>query len=242
MNKINSFYVNYIKAYGDAFWEIIYPEGITCVICKKSIYKEKYSLCKDCYSKIAFLDTGIWIQTSAIREAIPIRIFSVVKYNNASKKIIYRLKYNQETFMARMMAEMMMDYILKAGIMFNCIVAVPLHKKREKERGFNQAYLLAKYLSKGCNIPCIKNNLIRIRDTKVMHHLSRQSRQKNVEEAFYILDPVEFANKEILLIDDIVTTGATVEACCKILIEAGASSVKVLTLARRTKEEGKVWI
>ncbi|KAB3539680.1 ComF family protein [Alkaliphilus pronyensis] len=233
--KKSSIYGEYIKPYLDAFWQLIYPEGTGCIICKGSIETNNYSICNACFNRIVFYTPTSWMQITTSKP-FTTRVFSVIKYSNSSKQIIYRFKYNHETFIAKIMANMMIDYISKLDITFNALVAVPLHHTRQKIRGFNQADLLSKYISKGYNIPNIEKSLIRVKNTKVMHHLSREERRTNIAAAFQVINSNEIANKDVLLIDDIVTTGATIEACCRALINAGAKSVTALTFARRTKE------
>lgn len=239
MNKLKVFYSSYINPYVDAFWELLYPQGLNCISCKAPLRgDEKYSLCSSCFSKIHFYDKGRWIQIDSIEEGAFLRIYSPTEYSDITKRIVAKFKYNNETYLARVMAEIMMDYIYKEDIYFTTIAAVPLHPSKIRRRGFNQAYLLADHISILCNIPNIKEGLIRNKNTTAMHLLSKDERRKNVNNAFEVRRPQEFFNQHVLLIDDIVTTGATLEACFRMLLEAKAASVTAITFARRTKEEG----
>jgi ComF family protein len=111
------------------------------------------------------------------------------------------------------------------------ILPVPLHRSRERERGFNQAYILAKVLSRRYGVPILKGVLGRIRPTPPQTG-KRRERMRNVRGAFQVHYPERIRGQSILLIDDVYTTGATVNECAKVLMKAGARAVWVYTLAR----------
>jgi ComF family protein len=123
---------------------------------------------------------------------------------------------------------------VRMTIPLDIAIPVPLHKKRLRLRGFNQALLLAHGISEQFMIPLNYDNLIRIRYTRPQVELSGRDRAENVRGAFNLLRPAEVCEKRILLIDDVFTTGATMNECAKVLKDAGAASVTVLTLARTT--------
>jgi predicted amidophosphoribosyltransferase len=110
--------------------------------------------------------------------------------------------------------------------------AAPFHRKRLRHRGFNQALILAHGISERFSVPLLYDNLMRLRSTRPQVELSGPERRSNVQGAFGLVRPAEVRCKRILLIDDVFTTGATMNECAKVLKEAGAASVTVLTLAR----------
>ena len=112
------------------------------------------------------------------------------------------------------------------------IVPVPLHIRRLRERGFNQALLLARELSKQTGIPCEQRSLRKIKDTPFQTALKGRERRKNLKAAFRVKKTEEIEGKSVLLVDDVYTTGTTVNECARTLLEAGAATVGVLTLAR----------
>jgi ComF family protein len=112
------------------------------------------------------------------------------------------------------------------------VIPVPLHPRRLRQRGFNQALLLAYGMSTRNGIALDPNNLIRVRPTRPQVELSGQERVKNVAGAFAVRHPDMVANKHVLLIDDVYTTGATMNECAGVLKNAGAEQVTVCTLAR----------
>ncbi len=113
------------------------------------------------------------------------------------------------------------------------IISVPLHSEREKARGFNQAALLAQKLALASGLPLDNVSLVRTSHTE-RHRAGMDStdRRKTVDKAFHVVHPALVTGESVLLVDDVFTTGATVSSCAKILKEAGATDVFVLTVAR----------
>ena len=119
-----------------------------------------------------------------------------------------------------------------AGMRVDLLVPVPLHPRRERERGFNQAELLAGRLSRGFPARVARGVLVRRVATAPQSELAADDRQANVRDAFEIRRPDAVRSRHVLLVDDLLTTGATAGACADCLREAGAASVGVLTVAR----------
>jgi len=112
------------------------------------------------------------------------------------------------------------------------LMPVPLHSSRLREREFNQSLLLADRLNRRLGLPLSYGNLIRRRPTQSQTELTRSARLKNLRRAFFLLCPEEVSGKRILLVDDVFTTGTTVNECAKALRKASAADVYVCTLAR----------
>ena len=119
--------------------------------------------------------------------------------------------------------------------LFDVLIPVPLHKERLRERGFNQALLLVRELSRRTGIPYRKRVLQKKRPTVPQVKLSGVEREKGVRGAFHLLEKEEVEGKSILLVDDVYTTGATVNECARVLLAGGAKRVDVLTLAHAIK-------
>ena len=115
---------------------------------------------------------------------------------------------------------------------FDLILPVPLHRNRQRQRGYNQSQLLAEDLAKLMRVPLGGKNCVRVRDTQPQTGLRGSARRKNVRGAFAVPRPERVKGASILLIDDVLTTGATLDACAKALRQAGAEQVRALTLAR----------
>jgi len=149
---------------------------------------------------------------------------------------IHSLKYRERVHLAQDLAQWTLTQGEIPGFLpeVDMIIPVPLHPRRLKERGFNQSQLLGRVLAEELNIPCDPFALIRTKDTDPQVGLSEKERRKNVRGAFEIDQRREFLvrGKTLLLVDDVMTTGATVEECARTLKSAGAEKVYVLTMAR----------
>ena len=156
---------------------------------------------------------------------------SVAVHAGALRQAIHHLKYRRRRELAAPLGQMLFAYWQRAGLPGDLIIPVPLHASRQKERGFNQAGLLAGVLAESARLPLNETDLIRTRATPSQVGLGSAERRANVQGAFVWtgggLDGVR-----VLLIDDVCTSGATLEACALALREGGVDSVWALTLAR----------
>ena len=159
---------------------------------------------------------------------------ALVHYEGIMPEIISRFKYRGDTRLAKSLGDLLAGYE-DADFSFRdylLVVPVPLHPRRLRRRGFNQSLLLARRLSRRYSLPLDFTALRRIRPTAPQTELSAAERRKNIRDAFAVFPVQAVTEKAILLIDDVFTTGATVEECAKVLLKAGANRVDVLTLAR----------
>jgi ComF family protein len=158
-------------------------------------------------------------------------IRSVAYFDGTLRETIHCFKYSNLQALAIPLGELMGHYWERHPLPTEVIVPVPLHQHRLRERGYNQAALLARELGKNIGLPVSENSLVRVRATRPQVDLNAQERKDNVSDAFRCSD-LELKGKRVLLIDDVCTTGATLEACSIALLQAGALSVWALTLAR----------
>lgn len=159
---------------------------------------------------------------------------AIAYYDGTLLKSIQQFKYNDRFAFIRPLGKLLGDYLmaLEDGFSYGLIIPVPLHKKRLRERGFNQSSLLAKVVAKRTSIPLDVSSLRRVRWTEPQTNLSGKEREKNVKGAFKVVKRDRVEGKKILLIDDVFTTGSTVNECAKALLRVGAKGVDILTLAR----------
>ena len=149
----------------------------------------------------------------------------------AAREMVHRLKYNDLRALAPVMARLLSDYATANPVEADYLASVPLHSKRERQRGYNQSRLLAAELGKRLGLPVLEG-LARQKDSPPQARSSdAQQRRANVEGAFVYRGP-SLQGRRVLLVDDVTTTGATLEACAVVLREAGASSTWGLTVAR----------
>jgi len=208
---------------------IIYPA--LCEICQEKIDTETGydSLCKDCINKIKTLEPAPRPKCSN-----NINVWAVCGYEGVAKDCIHLFKYNNRLNLSRPLAGLMSSFTDKnlADKKFDVIIPVPLHKTKMRERGFNQAELLARRLAKNTNCPLCTDAIKRIKPTISQTGLSKTKRFTNIRGAFKITDNNAVGGKNILLIDDVFTTGSTINEAAKTLLKSGAKSVEALVLAR----------
>jgi len=156
-------------------------------------------------------------------------------FSEMVQKLVHAMKYDAKPSMARLLAKGMCERIeLNNFISLSDVIVapVPMHPRRRRERGYNQSELLAEEMARTSGLPLNSRALHRARDTVQQALLSAEERHSNVKGAFVISPPDFFKNKNVLLIDDVLTTGSTVNACAEALKAAGAARVLVLAVAR----------
>jgi len=155
---------------------------------------------------------------------------SPLTYAYPLDRLIQRFKFDGDLPVGRLLAGLLADYLAAGGERPDCIIPVPLHPSRLKERGFNQATELARPVGKRLKIPVRLDICARVRSTDVQSKLDAAERKKNLRDAFAVKKAVE--GKHIAILDDVVTTGTTVEALTRALKDAGAAKVSVWCVAR----------
>lgn len=223
-----------------------------CIICK-SIIDNEDGLCPVCINDINFItdpkceycgypfefktDNKFSVKLSICAKCLNNKpkfdkALSVVHYNDASKKIILPFKHADKTNYAKIMGNMMANTIAPFVAKMDFIIPVPIHLKRMIKRKYNQSALLASHISKRLDIPVLYNVLVRSHFKYSQGKLSFDDRKANVLNAFDIKNPYKIKGKNILLVDDVMTTGATLNECARILKNFDARRVYVITFAR----------
>lgn len=163
------------------------------------------------------------------------RVLSAAMYDGVMKEAIHQFKFSRRFRLGKPLAHLLMaqldgrlDYSA-----YHAILPVPLHRSRSKQRGYNQAEILAKEIATTRRLALMTQNLVRARHTAAQWQFnSKRERLKNVKGAFQLRNPEQICGKRLLLIDDIFTTGSTANECAKTLKHAGAEAVVVLTVSR----------
>lgn len=153
-------------------------------------------------------------------------------YGGAIAVAIRRLKYEDRPDLARPLAELLRTLCRRARIEADVVVPVPLHPRRLADRGYNQAMLLGGIVAKEIRARALPRALVRVLDTPRQAELAREARFENVASAFSLRHPCSLEGRRILLVDDVSTTGATLEACRQALRPAKPASIRALVLAR----------
>lgn len=175
----------------------------------------------------------------AAAEACPPGLERAVAFSSFGGSVataLRRLKYEDRPDLARPLGHLLRRAARAAELDGDVVVPVPLHPRRLAERGFNQAALLASEVADELAIPLAARALERARDTPQQAMLDRGARLANVASAFRAREPLTIRGRRVLLVDDVLTTGATLSACAQALVGAGAVSVAALVLARAEAE------
>ncbi len=229
---------------------LLYP--LRCPTCRRLLPAEgEPGLCGDCRDRIRFLQPPFCPQcgktfapaATATGAVCPdcwkdrphfSCCLSACRYEGLIRECIHLFKYRGKTALAKPLAELIAscarEHLALTGREF--VVPVPLHPARQREREFNQAELLALHLARDFGLRFAGDNLIRRRNTVAQSTIGPRERHANVEGAFRLRRPEVFRGAVVILVDDVFTTGATVSECARLLREAGATMVIVLTLAR----------
>ncbi len=193
-------------------WQKIQPyRGHICLRCGKPLASD-LTACGDCFT-----------HEPAFKSA---RSFGI--YEGSLKTAVHIYKYHRIKRLARPLSHILLKTTLPP---VDTIIPVALHKNRLKQKEFNQSALIAKHLAKALGIPLSVDCLIKIRDTIPQVGLSAKERKKNIRDAFKIKRRNLIEGKNIMLVDDVYTTGATARECSGVLRKAGAKDIYVITLA-----------
>jgi ComF family protein len=209
-----------------------------------TIVSETHSFCTECWKELEFVGSGgcetcgiplqaTEMQTCGVCLAKPPRIArtrSAVAYDDLSRSLAIRLKYGRKVAVAKTMARYVAPLISSESD--TILVPVPLHRTRLWGRGFNQSALIASELSRRLRIPADSFVLRRIRRTPALKGMSGLQRRKAVAGAFLVRKKANLEGKTVILVDDVLTTGSTAEACARALKRAGAARVELVTFAR----------
>ncbi len=190
--------------------ELKYNDGPTCPVCgRKTLTRD---ICLECKADPPYFDNAV----------------SALLYGGTASRLIHKFK-NGQAYLKDYFADLIVEK-LKILPKFDYITYVPMTKKAERKRGYNQAKLLAQSVSERINVPVI-HTVSKIKDTAEQKTLSQKERTKNLEHSFKVKSDVPLKFKTILLIDDILTTGSTANAVCKKLIGASTLSIYFATVA-----------
>ena len=227
--------------------DVVYPPR--CLVCGR---EEAEPFCSVCRSEIVPLNApfcdrcGVPVAAGRLVckdcEAGPEPAFAwsqaVGQYTGVLRTAIHRLKYESKGALACPLGELLADALetpsplLPQGQQFDCVVPVPLHSSKLRLRGFNQAARIGQILAERRGWPLESGGLIRVRKTRTQTALHASERRRNIEGVFDTMTPLYFDGKSVLLVDDVLTTGSTIQECSRVLRNAGARRVAVLALAR----------
>ncbi|WP_234736267.1 ComF family protein [Tellurirhabdus bombi] len=220
------------------FLDLLFPQ--LCLLCKDGLQAGEPLVCTNC--RLSLPETGehrqaINSKLTLFAGKVPIQfVYSFLFFTKKGKvqQLIHALKYRGEKEVGLLMGNWYGHQLREARMLqhdIDLIIGVPLHPTRLRQRGYNQSDWFAKGLSEMLGISWSYNTLIRNRYTLSQTGMNRISRWENVSQVFSVKDKARVQNKRILLVDDVLTTGATLEACATALLAAGAQSIGIITIA-----------
>ncbi len=220
----------------DRLINIIYPPK--CIFCQKLLdHDAALHICSACYSKLPLIENKVLRTSLDGDENYCDGVVSVFEYTGMVKESLIRFKFYSKPGYYRTYARLLADKIGKVTDVKNyqMVLSVPLHKHKEFSRGYNQARLISKALSRILKMRECSYLLRRERYTEAQSLLDKQKRNQNVKGAFAVVSPKKVKGKTILLVDDILTTGSTLEECSRVLKQAGAEKVFAVVVATGRK-------
>jgi ComF family protein len=232
--------------------DLIYPN--CCLVCKNNIppADQRQFICFSCWDKVEknlppfCANCGRHLDPEAIeKNACPgcskyktnfyfDRAFSPCAYTGAIKNLIHEFKYSGKDYLGKPLGKLMNSFIRDYQLPIqhlDFILPVPLHRSRKRQREFNQAEILSQEVAREFDKKVLTDAFIRVKPTKTQTELTLRQRHQNVEQSFLVTKPRLIKDANLLLIDDILTTGATANEAAKCLKNAGARKVLLLTLA-----------
>ncbi len=213
--------------------ELLFPS--LCVLCTTPLNGVK-AVCTPCLEALVPTGLGQWLDEAAVREGLD-EAWSAFWYDETMQSLIHLLKYNGHRRVGDRLGEALF-HKLEGEVpwdRFNTLAPVPLHRTTRRERGYNQSAVLARTLGNLSGLPVSERLVLRHRWTRSQTGLSVQERRTNVGGSFRATGPG--GGRKVLLVDDVLTTGATASACAQALKAVGVGEVAVLTVATPQKEK-----
>lgn len=218
------------------FLALFYPRN--CIACGNSLYKHEDEVCNDCYLNMPKLP--LLSAKNPVEQIFYGRVQLVCAYSfyifqkkGRVQKLLHAIKYKGNKELAVLLGKWFANDLLQHELIKNAdyIIPVPLHDKKKKMRGYNQSEEFAKGIAQVLDVPCTNTFLLRREFTTTQTKKSKYERWENVEDVFELSQTHELSEKHIILVDDVITTGATIEACCRILNTIDGIKISVLSIA-----------
>lgn len=216
---------------------LLFPD--LCAACGVHLYRGEHHLCTKCRHDLPYSDHHLHDDNVAAKKfwgRLELKaVFALLHFRkgNRVQNILHRLKYKNQPELGVELGKMIGEKLLlnPAYSQIDCIVPVPLHRKRESRRGYNQSFLIAKGISDIMGLPTARQNLQRMVATESQTSKGRFSRHENMVGVFQLTNPSEVAGRHVLLVDDVITTGATLEACANELSKHGVAAISIAAVA-----------
>lgn len=225
------------------FISLFYPRY--CFACDQGLAKGEETICSACMLELPrthYHTDRSNALFNRLQGRIPLKFavaFFLFRKRGKVQRLLHQLKYNNHPEIGQILGtvygEDLRQYYFDQQI--DAIIPVPLHVTRKRTRGYNQSAEFGKGLSVSLNKPCLEDVLVRITKTETQTKKTKLKRWQNVKEVFHVAKADKLQQQNVLLVDDVITTGATIEACALMLLEAGCKSVSIASIAYT--DEGK---
>jgi len=216
---------------------LFFPE--LCAACGRNLYRNEKIICTHCLYHLPYTNFHRDPQNKMARQLwgrFPFEqaiAFVYFRKGNRVQNLMHQLKYNNRPEVGIRMGELYAWQLMRSDgwKKAELIIPIPLHPLKRKKRGYNQSEQISRGMSSVLNLPLSTQNLVRIENTETQTRKSRYARYENLKDAFMIKDASELVQKHIILVDDVMTTGATVEACSIELLKIEGLKVSICTIA-----------
>lgn len=186
--------------------------------------------CPCCALPFAATENSAHLCGRCLKQPPPFRkVHALGRFDSSLRDAVHRFKFNDRVGLDRPLGTLL-DRVIPTDIDIDLIVPVPLHRRRLQERSYNQALLLARELARRRQRPVAVDRLLKSAETAAQQGLPARERERNLHRVFHVQPPLH--GERVLLVDDVMTTGATVRACSRVLLDAGATAVEVAVIGR----------
>ncbi|HOO22571.1 MAG TPA: ComF family protein [Clostridia bacterium] len=213
-NKLNKFF--------EKILDLVYPKGLTCIVCDRELEDSErgYATCKKCFVTMKRFDAEKKLKSG-------VTVYSCFHYEDAARQLVLSYKDSDKPFITEYMAKFIKDKYIEKNLVCDGIVYVPSSHGKINRRGYDALKFLADHLSKELNIPVI-TGLLKSEDDVELTKVPTEKREDFVKGRFYVENNEQIEGKRILLIDDVITTGATLNECAKVLLDAKAAQISAI--------------
>ncbi len=220
---------------------LFYPH--ICTGCGSDLINKNNLLCINCIDELPYTNFALY-ENNPIEKIFTGRLKFKAAHSEfyfskgqLIQHLIHQLKYNSNKEIGYYLGEIMGNSLLKGSRFSNIdyLIPLPLYADKEFKRGYNQAEVICQGIYKSTQIPVLSNNVVRQRPTETQTRKHRAERWQNVDGSFTIKDPAILTGKNVLLVDDVITTGATLEACGQVILQIPGTSISFASLAHASK-------